>query len=128
MSTRPSVMGRVRSSPPNDRHVAESCIVLHGCPLSLDAWGRLNVVTPFHHLSEDSHTICPLGARPITASRLPPNLPKPTKRDAERAQKQLARGFAWARRRRRVIAQSTANSRIRPPAARGSFVIRLVRY
>src|SRR5215475_13160848 len=27
--------------------------MLHGCPLSLDAWGRLNVVIPFHHLSED---------------------------------------------------------------------------
>ena len=40
--------------------------MLHGCPLSLGAWGRLNVVTPFHHLSEDCHTICPLGARPIT--------------------------------------------------------------
>src|SRR5215469_5945691 len=36
--------------------------------LCLYAWGRLNVVIPFHHLSEDSHTICPLGARPITAS------------------------------------------------------------
>jgi hypothetical protein len=27
-------------------------------------------VTPFRPLSEDSHTICPLGARPITASNL----------------------------------------------------------
>jgi hypothetical protein len=33
------------------------------------AWGRLNVVTPFHHLSEDSHINCPLRAGPITASR-----------------------------------------------------------
>src|SRR5262249_7022020 len=33
-----------------------------------DAWGRLNVVTPFHHLSEDSHLHRSLGAGPITAS------------------------------------------------------------
>src|SRR5262249_37537536 len=35
-----------------------------------DAWGRLNVVTPFHHLSGDSHLHRSLGAGPITASRL----------------------------------------------------------
>jgi hypothetical protein len=34
------------------------------------AWGRLDVVTPFHHLSEDSHINCPLRAGPITASNL----------------------------------------------------------
>ena len=28
-----------------------------------DAWGRLNVVTPFHHLSGDSHLHRSLGAR-----------------------------------------------------------------
>jgi predicted PurR-regulated permease PerM len=33
-----------------------------------DAWGRLNVVTPFHHLSGDSHLHRSLGAGPITAS------------------------------------------------------------
>ncbi len=32
--------------------------------------GRLNVVTPVHHLSEDSHINCPLRAGPITASSL----------------------------------------------------------
>ena len=33
-----------------------------------DAWGRLNVWTPFHHLSGDSHLHRSLGAGPITAS------------------------------------------------------------
>src|SRR5262249_46152189 len=33
-----------------------------------DAWGRLNVVTPFHHLSGGSHLHRSLGAGPITAS------------------------------------------------------------
>src|SRR5215510_6292262 len=33
-----------------------------------DAWGRLNIVTPFHHLSGDSHLHRSLGAGPITAS------------------------------------------------------------
>src|SRR5215813_12046262 len=33
-----------------------------------DAWGRLNVVTPFDHLSEDSHLHRSLGAGHITAS------------------------------------------------------------
>src|SRR5262252_9042449 len=33
-----------------------------------DAWGRLNVVTPFHHLSGDSVLRRSLGAGPITAS------------------------------------------------------------
>src|SRR5207237_9328962 len=43
----------------------------HGCPPSPDAWGRLNVVTPFHHLSGDSHLHPSLGAGgPITASSL----------------------------------------------------------
>src|SRR5215471_13512580 len=46
----------------------DSDIVLHGCPPSPDAWGRLNVVTPFHHLSGDSHLHRSLGAEPITAS------------------------------------------------------------
>ena len=50
------------------RIVREGKVVNEPRALLLDAWGRLNVVTPFHHLSEDSHTICPLGARPITAS------------------------------------------------------------
>src|SRR5262249_36703612 len=36
-----------------------------------DAWGRLNVVTPFHHLSGDSHLHRSLGAGPITASSSP---------------------------------------------------------
>jgi hypothetical protein len=36
--------------------------VFHGCPPSPDAWGRLNVVTPFHHLSGDSHLHPSLGA------------------------------------------------------------------
>src|SRR5262249_1136734 len=43
--------------------------VFHGCPPSPDAWGRLNVVTPFHHLSGDSHLHRSLGAGPITASK-----------------------------------------------------------
>jgi hypothetical protein len=30
--------------------------MIQACPLSLDAWGRPNVVTPFHHLSEDAHS------------------------------------------------------------------------
>ena len=34
-----------------------------------DAWGRLNVVTPFHHLSGGSHLHRSLGAGPITASK-----------------------------------------------------------
>src|SRR5262245_20989609 len=46
----------------------DSDIALHGCPPSPDAWGRLNVVTPFHHLSGDSHLHRSLGAGPITAS------------------------------------------------------------
>src|SRR5262249_46936706 len=39
----------------------DSCIVFHGCPpsslelSSVCVVGRLNVVTPFHHLSGDSH-------------------------------------------------------------------------
>jgi hypothetical protein len=40
----------------------------HGCPPSPDACGRLNVVTPFHHLSGDSRINCSLRAGPITAS------------------------------------------------------------
>src|SRR5262249_6959985 len=35
-----------------------------------DAWGRLNVVTPFHHLSGDSHLHRSLAEGPITASSL----------------------------------------------------------
>src|ERR1700685_507515 len=42
--------------------------MFHGCPPSPDAWGRLNVVTPFHHLSGDSHINRSLRAGPITAS------------------------------------------------------------
>src|SRR5262249_54814476 len=30
-----------------------------------DAWGRLNVVTPFHHLSGDSHLHRSIGAGPL---------------------------------------------------------------
>src|SRR5262249_33971336 len=69
MSTRPSVMGPMRSSPPvivtppSSRFCPWSALRLPhdairesgGCSPSPDAWGRLNVVTPFHHLSEDSH-------------------------------------------------------------------------
>src|SRR5262245_11977358 len=39
--------------------------MLHGCPPSPDAWGRLNVVTPFHHLSEDSHINSSLREGPL---------------------------------------------------------------
>src|SRR6266478_3725389 len=39
--------------------------MLHGCPPSPDAWGRLNVVTPFHHLSGDSHINSSLRAGPL---------------------------------------------------------------
>jgi len=35
-----------------------------------DAWGRLNVVTPFDHLSEDSHINCPL--RGVSCSLVKP--------------------------------------------------------
>lgn len=35
---------------------------------SYPAWGRLNVVTRFHHLSGDSHINRSLRAGPITAS------------------------------------------------------------
>ena len=49
----------------------DSCIVFHGCPPSPDASGRLNVVTPFHHLPGDSHLHRSLGAGPITASSSP---------------------------------------------------------
>src|SRR5262249_931640 len=37
--------------------------------LHLRCLGRLSVVTPFHHLSGDSHLHRSLGAGPITASR-----------------------------------------------------------
>jgi hypothetical protein len=37
----------------------------HGCPPSPDAWGRLNVVTPFHHLSGDSHINSSLREGPL---------------------------------------------------------------
>src|SRR5215471_3624756 len=39
--------------------------MLHGCPPSPDAWGRLNVVTPFHHLSGDSHINSSLKEGPL---------------------------------------------------------------
>src|SRR5262249_53200819 len=39
--------------------------MLYGCPPSLDAWGRLNVVTPFHHLSGDSHINSSLREGPL---------------------------------------------------------------
>src|SRR6266542_3103326 len=39
--------------------------MLHGCPPSPDAWGRLNVVTPFHHLSGDSHINSSLRPGPL---------------------------------------------------------------
>src|ERR1700759_1523972 len=39
--------------------------MLHGCPPSPDAWGRLNVVTPFHHLSGDSHINSSLREGPL---------------------------------------------------------------
>src|SRR6266478_6441976 len=39
--------------------------MLHGCPPSPDAWGRLNVVTPFHHLSGHSHINSSLREGPL---------------------------------------------------------------
>src|SRR5262245_5705149 len=39
--------------------------MLHGCPPSPDAWGRLNVVTTFHHLSGDSHINSSLREGPL---------------------------------------------------------------
>src|SRR5262249_11803250 len=39
--------------------------MLHGCPPSPDVWGRLNVVTPFHHLSGDSHINSSLREGPL---------------------------------------------------------------
>src|SRR6266487_295893 len=50
----------------------DSCIMLHGCPPSPDAWGRLNVVTPFHHLSGDSHINSSLRAGPLRHLKGPP--------------------------------------------------------
>src|SRR3984893_8865673 len=52
---------RTRSRVPMTRR----CIMLHGCPPSPDAWGRLNVVTPFHHLSGDSHINSSLREGPL---------------------------------------------------------------
>src|SRR5215469_16532171 len=49
---------------PFQRHV-DSGIVFHGRPPSPDAWGRLNVVTPFHHLSGDSHLNSSLREGPL---------------------------------------------------------------
>src|SRR5260221_10053127 len=64
-----------RSCPPHPQRkpsrVPKRRRFLHSVPrLSSisDAWGRLNVVTPFHHLSGDSHLHRSLGAGPITAS------------------------------------------------------------
>ena len=39
--------------------------MLHGCPPSPDAWGRLNVVTPLHNLSKDSHINSSLREGPL---------------------------------------------------------------
>src|SRR5262249_27514708 len=64
----PELRARSRSSPPSQSYPARpqrkrSTVpmtrrFLHSVPWlssSPDAWGRLNVVTPFHHLSGDSH-------------------------------------------------------------------------
>jgi hypothetical protein len=40
-------------------------IMFHGCPPFPDAWGRLTVVTPFHHLSGDSTLIARSEQRPL---------------------------------------------------------------
>src|SRR5262249_14871364 len=56
---------RKRSSVPKRRRFRHSVPRLSSIS---DAWGRLNVVTPFHHLPGDSHLHRSLGARPITAS------------------------------------------------------------
>jgi len=60
-----------QSLPNSSRTTPKRRRFLHSIPrLSSisDAWGRLNVVTPFHHLSGDSHLHRSLGAGPITAS------------------------------------------------------------
>jgi hypothetical protein len=49
---------RKRSTVPMTRRFG---MMLHGCSLSPDAWGRLNVVTPLQHLSGDSHVNHSLG-------------------------------------------------------------------
>jgi hypothetical protein len=41
--------------------------------LAANVLGLADVVTPFHHLSEDSHINCPLRAGPITASKQLPS-------------------------------------------------------
>src|SRR5262245_45289402 len=56
-----------------------------------DAWGRLNVVTPFHHLSGDSHLHCSLGAGPITAS----GSPRPRRRREPLGATELAGAHRW---------------------------------
>jgi hypothetical protein len=44
-------------------------VVSRRCPLlAVKPTSRFYEYTPFCNLSEDSHTLCPLGARPITAS------------------------------------------------------------
>src|SRR5258707_4781332 len=59
---------RKRSTVPKRRRFLHSVPRLSSIS---DAWGRLNVVTPFHHLSGDSHLHRSLGAGPITASSQP---------------------------------------------------------
>jgi hypothetical protein len=61
---------RTSCEPSNWRaHIELACTGWNQCcSPSPDAWGRLNAVTPFHHLSENSHNNCPLRAGPITAS------------------------------------------------------------
>src|SRR5262249_10017148 len=46
----------------------DSDIVLHGCPPSQMPGADSTVVTPFHHLSGDSHLHLSFGVGPITAS------------------------------------------------------------
>src|SRR5262245_12986204 len=52
----------------------DSDIVLHGCPPSQMPGADSTVVTPFHHLSGDSHLHRSIGARPLThrVSSVPP--------------------------------------------------------
>src|SRR6476660_2423160 len=54
--------------------------MLHGCPPSPDAWGRLNVVTPFHHLSGDSHINSSLREGPLR--HLASQRPHPSSRNS----------------------------------------------
>src|SRR5262249_51326901 len=87
-----------------------------------DAWGRLNVVTPFDHLSEDSHLHRSLGAGHITASRLGReliNLPGKTGR-RESALPQKGTSHCVAAKCRKGLTSET--SRVRDSHTVGHFV------